>query len=91
MDYTQYVKAELLIIVPALYCLGAIIKKTETINDKYIPAILGLVGLALACLWVFGTEGITPVSVFTAIVQGIICAGMAVYGNQLVKQAAKND
>lgn len=91
MDYTQYVKAELLVIVPALYFLGGIIKKSETIKDKYIPAILAAVGLALACLWVFGTEGVTPLSVFTAIVQGIICAGMAVFGNQLVKQAEKTE
>lgn len=32
---------------------------------------------------------IEALAVFTALVQGVICAGLAVYGDQMVKQAGK--
>lgn len=89
MDYTQFVKGELLALIPALYALGAVIKKTEKVKDNYIPSILTAVSVALCCLYVFGSCGITAECVFTAIVQGVLCAACAVYGNQLVKQASK--
>lgn len=87
MDFTQFIKAELLILIPVLYGLGAILKHTEKINDKYIPLILTGAGLLLSCLYVLGTEGINSVSIFTAIVQGILVTAAAVYSNQLYKQS----
>ena len=86
MDFSSYVAPELAILIPALYALGAILKKTEKIKDNYIPLILTGVSLVLACLYVLGMDGISAVSIFTAIVQGLICAAMAVYSNQLIKQ-----
>lgn len=89
MDYTQFIKAELLILVAALYVLGAILKKANRIKDNYIPFILTGVGLVMSCLYVLGTEGISPMSIFTAIVQGLLCTGAAVLVNQYVKQSTK--
>lgn len=89
MDFTQYIQPELVVLVPALYALGMVLKKTENISDKYIPSILTVVSIVLTCLYVLGTEGITPVSVFSAIVQGLICVAGAVYANQLVKQVTQ--
>lgn len=86
MDFTQFIKPELAVLIPALIGLGAILKNTEKIKDNYIPLILTGVSLLLSCLYVLGTEGITPISIFTAIVQGLICAACAVYGNQVYKQ-----
>lgn len=90
MDYTQFVKAELLVLIPVLVALGAVLKKAEKIKDNYIPFILSVVGVALSCLYVLGTEGVTAVSIFTAITQGILSAGGAVLGNQAVKQLSKS-
>lgn len=87
MDYTQFIKAELLVLAVALYGLGLIIKHTEFIKNNYIPAVVAAVGVLLSCVYIFGTEGISPVSVFTAIVQGIICASLAVFGDQIIKQS----
>lgn len=89
MDYTQFIKAELLILVPVLVVLGAVMKRTEKIKDNFIPFILTAVSLALSCLYVLGTEGITPISIFTAIAQGILCTGAAVLANQYSKQLTK--
>lgn len=84
MNYQDYIKPELLVLIPVLYILGMIIKNTEKINNRYIPAILGLVGIALANLYVLATEGISGTSLFTAITQGILVAGAAVYANELI-------
>jgi hypothetical protein len=86
MNYQDYIKPELLILIPVLYIMGLIIKSTEAIKNKYIPAILGLAGIALASLYVIATEGLTGTSLFTAITQGILAAGAAVYANELIDQ-----
>ena len=89
MEFTEYIKPELMVLIPALIGLGSILKNTEKIKDNYIPLILTGVSLILSCLYVLGTDGITAVSVFTAIVQGLLCVAGAVYTNQLVKQARR--
>lgn len=61
-----------------LNILGALIKGIEKIPDKYIPLILLVFG-------VLGAFGIIGFSVDAAI-QGVLITGVAVYGNQLVKQ-----
>lgn len=86
MEFSDYIMPELLSLVPALYILGAVLKHTEKIKNNYIPVILTGVSLVLTCLYVLGTQGVTPVSVFTAVVQGIICTAVSVYGDQLYKQ-----
>lgn len=89
MDFTNYIAPELLVLIPALYGLGAILKHTNKIKDNFIPVILTGISLVLTCLYVLGTEGVTPVSIFTALVQGIICAAVSVYGDQMIKQLTK--
>lgn len=89
MEFMEYVKAELLILIPVLYGLGLILKNTKKIKDEYIPLILTGISLILSCLYVMGTEGITPLSIFTAIVQAVLVTAAAVYTNQLYKQAIK--
>lgn len=84
----QFIKPELLILVPVLYAIGAGLKKSK-VKDEYIPYILGGSGIVLAALYVCGTEAFTVLSVFTAITQGILCAAGSVYANQLIKQKAK--
>lgn len=91
MEYMEFIKPELACLIPALYALGMIIKQTEKIKDNYIPLILTLFSLALSCLYVIGVEGVSANSVFTAIVQGLICAACAVYANQLIKQTGKGN
>ena len=90
MDFTQFIKPELLVLVVALYVLGAVLKCMAKIKDNFIPIILTIISIVLACLYVLGTEGVTAISIFTAIVQGIICAAVSVYGNQVYKQLTKS-
>ena len=92
----NYVKPELVILAVALYLVGLGLKKTEFIKDKYIPATLGLIGVALAALYVLATSHFSGASdilmaVFTSIIQGVLCAGLSTYVNQMIKQLGKNE
>lgn len=92
----NYVKPELLVLAAVLYFVGVGIKKSATIADKYIPALLGLLGVLLCAIWVVATcplSGMQEIAmaVFTAIVQGILVAGLSTYVNQIVKQAGKSE
>lgn len=90
----EFIRPELLVLIPVLYCIGAGLKKAQAFADKHIPIALGTVGIALAALWVVATSTIASpqdgaLAVFTAIVQGVLVAGASVYVNQVIKQARK--
>ena len=89
MEWTEFVKPELAVVIAVLYGLGMVIKNTETIKDKFIPLILTGIGIFLSCFYVIGVEGVSLIGIFTGIVQGVMCASAAVYGNQLIKQTTK--
>ena len=92
----NYVKPELLVVAIVLYFVGMGLKKAQYFADKHIPVALGAAGVLLAALYVFGTSTITnaqeaSMAVFTAIVQGLLVAGLSTYVNQLIKQASKEE
>lgn len=94
MNFEEYVKPELLILIPVLYLVGLAIKKSN-IADKFIPFLLGVVGVLLSGLYLFATEDINgsqavATAIFTAITQGVLVAGASVYANELIKQAGKD-
>lgn len=95
MDFQQYIKPELLILVPVLYLIGIALKKSA-MNDKFIPLILGVCGVVLALVYLFATEEVIGTqavanAIFGALTQGVLCAGASVYVNQIIKQAKKED
>ena len=95
MDVMNFIKPELLILVPVLYTIGLGIKKSN-VTDKYIPLILGVVSIFLSTLWVISTSDIknwqdAVYAVFISITQGILLAGASVYVNQIYVQSKKND
>ena len=92
----EYVKPELMIVAIALYILGMFLKQTTMVLDKYIPVILGIVGIVLCAIWVFATTSVSSpqdiaLAIFTAVIQGILVAGASTYVNQIVKQSGKEE
>lgn len=92
----SYVKPELIVVAVVLYIIGVGIKKMDVIKDKYIPCILGVLGILLCAIWVMSNTSIGTVpemlmAVFTSIVQGVLVAGLSVYGNQLIKQIKSSE
>lgn len=93
MNYQDYIKTELLILVPVLYFIGIGLKKSK-FPDKWIPIMLGSISVILAALWVFSTSEIEggkelAMAFFTSLTQGVLAAGTSVYANQLLVQAKK--
>ena len=72
-----------LVLVPVIYVIGAILKGTEVVKDKYIPVILLPIGVILA-MFLLGFN-------VQAFIQGVLVVGVSVYGIQLVKQIKKGE
>ncbi len=91
MDILEYIKPELLILIPVLYIIGMGIKKANFIANKWIPLILGGCGIVLSIIYVLSTSPLNSVqtvfmAIFTALTQGILVSGASVYANQIFKQ-----
>ncbi|WP_027632237.1 phage holin family protein [Clostridium hydrogeniformans] len=82
MDLTKFVPEQLLILVAALYVIGIFLKASK-IKDWTIPWILLVVGI-------IGAIGIEAISIL-AIIEGVICTGVAVLTNQLIKQSTEKN
>ena len=94
MNFEEFIKPELLVLIPVLYLIGAGLKKSKKISDSLIPMILGGVGVILSALWVFASIKITgnkeiATAIFTSVTQGVLVAGASVYANQIYKQISK--
>ncbi len=90
----EFIRPELLILIPVLYLLGIALKKSF-VEDKHIPWILGAVSIILCLMFIASTSVINGyqevlLSIFTGVTQGVLCAGASVYVNQLIKQATKS-
>lgn len=79
----DYIMDNALMLIPVIYVIGAILKGTELVKDKYIPVILLPIGIVLGMILIgFNVNGF---------IQGVLVTGVAVYANQLVKQALKEE
>ena len=95
-NIVNYVKPELIVVAIVLYFVGMGLKQAQAVKDKYIPLLLGVAGIVLCAIWVLATSSLsTPqdgaMAVFTAIVQGILVAGLSTYVNQIIKQVGKTE
>lgn len=86
----KFIRPELLILVPVLYMIGVALKSNTNFENKYIPIALGLISITLCIIETVSMSAMNDFhevlsAVFTAVTQGIMCAGASVYVNQLVK------
>ena len=93
MNFQEFIKPELLILIPALYIVGIGLKKSK-ISDTLIPLLLGVISIILSASWVIATSDIATFkdvayALFVSITQGILSAGASVYINQLYVQSNK--
>lgn len=96
MDIMNYVKPELIVVAFVLYFAGMWLKQAAFVKDKYIPLILGIVGIFVCGIWVasvcqFEDAQAVLSGIFAAITQGILVAGLSNYVNQIIKQAGKTE
>ena len=95
MELKEFIKPELLILIPVLYVVGIGLKKSK-LSDTLIPLILGGIAIVLSAAWVIATSNISTLkdvayALFISVTQGILSAGASVYVNQLYVQSKKKD
>ena len=95
MELKEFIKPELLILIPVLYVVGIGLKKSK-LSDTLIPLILGGIAIVLSAAWVIATSDISTLkdvayALFISITQGVLSAGASVYVNQLYVQSKKKD
>lgn len=84
----EFVRPELLVVVVVCYCLGLFLKGVPKIKDWVIPFVL-LVSSVIMCVLYMGLvieKQWTPEIIFVSLMQGILCAAMTVFGNEILKQ-----
>jgi hypothetical protein len=74
----DYIVSESYILIPVLYVIGVLLKKTPKIKDWLIPWIL----LGLGMIGGFFLSGMQ----LSGILQGVLVTGVTVFANQLYKQ-----
>jgi hypothetical protein len=89
----EFIKPELLVLIPVLYLCGIGLKKSQ-VADKHIPLLLGVISVVLSFLFIMATSDVNEwqealMVAFTAFTQGTLCAGASVYVNQILKQSGK--
>ncbi|HBG7496858.1 TPA: phage holin family protein, partial [Clostridioides difficile] len=67
-----------LILVAALSIIGKGCKKYKQLDNKYIPVVLLILGIAFS-VWMLGLNA-------DAVLQGVICWGISIGINQTYKQ-----
>ncbi|RLQ96130.1 phage holin family protein [Falsibacillus albus] len=77
-QFTNYIVNQALILIPVLWIIGKIVKKTPKIKDWVIPYILLITGVVLAG-FIMGFS-------VQSFIQGVLVAGASVFGHQIVKQ-----
>ena len=95
MNFEEFIKPELLVLIPVLYLVGIGLKKSK-LPDTSIPLTLGIISIILSATWVVATGNITTLkdvslAAFVSVTQGILTAGASVYINQLYVQSKKED
>ena len=87
----QYLKPELIVLIPVLYFIGLAFKKAAFVKDKYIPLILGAISILLVFIYILALEGWSMNVIWFSFIQGVLACAGAVYFNQIYKQLMKKD
>lgn len=97
-DLLEFIKPELLALIPVLYFIGTGLKKARWLSDRMIPAALCVLGVLLSAVYVLASSAAAWHSwqdvllmIFTAVVQGVLVAGCSTFCNQIYKQMLKKD
>lgn len=91
MDIIDFIKPELLIVAVVLYFVELALKKSKIVNSKYISLISGGIGILICTLYVFASCPMEDgkniaMAAFTAITQGIVVAGIAIYIPKMIEK-----
>jgi hypothetical protein len=85
----DFIRPELFIIIVFIYCVGRFLKLNKKFNNDWmIPYILLGVSFLITLAYVSFVlgEGFSPPVIVAVIIQAVLIAAVAVFGNELIKQ-----
>lgn len=90
----SYMEPRIYALAIAIYIVGIGLKKWRLINDRFIPLILSGISMIFVALAVISSNTFADFhevcgAIVTIFIQGVICAAIAVYANQIVRQLQK--
>jgi hypothetical protein len=93
INIMELIQPTLIILIVVIYVLGMFLKKIPKVSDWIIPLVLLVVAVALTIIYkgIALEEGLNYVTIVNGIVYGILIAGVAVFGNQILKQVSKRE
>jgi hypothetical protein len=86
----KYIRPELLIVVIFLWCLGLFLKKAPWFKEEWmIPFILLGVSIIVTIPYIaiVLVGGFSWALIISGLIQAVIIAALAVFGNETIKQA----
>ena len=88
MEFKEFIKPELLVLIPVLMGLASQLKAKPKIPDYVIPLVIDILGIAFAGIYVGATDtsGNLLLSIFTGATQGMLCSLAAIGLHQTIKQ-----
>ena len=73
MNIQDFIRPELLVLIPVCWGLGLMLKSTP-INNRWIPLILGVCSIMLAILYIIAAGGESiATGIFSGFTQGVVC------------------
>jgi len=85
----EFIRPELFILALFLWCIGLFLKTAPWFKSEWmIPFILLGVSLVVTVVYIaiVNGQGFTTVVFVTGIIQAVLIAAVAVFGNELIKQ-----
>lgn len=85
----SFIQPELLIVVVFLWCIGLFLKKAPWFSAEWtIPFILLAISLVITILYlaIILGDGFSAKVILAGIIQAVILAAVAVFGNEILKQ-----
>lgn len=92
MSFNDFIKPELLLLIPILMGVGSQIKAAPKIPDWVIPMVIDILGILFASIYVAATYATGDniwMAMFTGATQGLLCSLAAIGVNQTVKQTVQ--
>lgn len=93
INILELIQVDLIILIVVVYVLGMFLKKIPKVPDWVIPLVLLIVAVALTIIYkgIALEEGLNYVTIVNGIIYGVLIAGVAVFGNQILKQVSKRE
>lgn len=93
MDIFKFIPENLFILIASVYVLGVFLKQINTFKDKYITITLMVFSVSFSVLLnIYNVEQkVLYEAAINAILQGVLCWGVAVGINQTTKQLSKEE